>query len=153
MTLNKSSSTLEPFWVYKPVIVTAAGPAPVGGHQDQPDVGMVFISQKISQRQAVNSALSPSRLLFIPFASLHFKPGPSEKLLSPSPENNLSTLSVESWKFKKAKTNICPLQLGRGKKKKKTSTGQKCSCIHTSAFPGRDRRMSFGGRSRRGRLI
>lgn len=113
MTLNKCGSTLEPFWVYKPLIFTAAGPTRAGGRQVRPCFSTVFTAQKITQRQAVNTTLSPSLKLFILFAALHFKLGPSEKLASPTPENNLLTLSVESWKFKKAKTNICPLQLGK----------------------------------------
>lgn len=113
MTLNKSGSTLEPFWVYKPIIFPATGTAPVGGPQTQPCVRAEFITQKINQRQAVNTTLSPALKLFILFAALYFKPGPSEKLASPIPESNLWTPSVESWKLKKAKTNICPPQLGK----------------------------------------
>ena len=38
-----------------------------------------------------------------------------KSLASPTPENNLLTLPIESWKFKKAKTNIGPLLLGEKK--------------------------------------
>ena len=112
MTLSKSGSTLKPFWVYKPIIFTATGPKSTGGHHIQPNLFLVFITQKINQRQAVNTILSPALQLFILFAALHFKSVPSEELASLTPENNLLTLSMESWKFKKAKTNICPPQLG-----------------------------------------
>ena len=75
----------------------------------------MFITQKINQRQEVNTILSLTLRLFILFVALHFKAAPNEKLASPTPENNLLTLPIESWKFKKAKTNIGPLLLGEKK--------------------------------------
>lgn len=145
MTLSKSGSTLKPFWVYKPIIFTATGPKSTGGHHVQPNLCLVFITQKINQRQVVDAIVSPAPQLFILFAALHFTSVPSEKLASLTPENNLLTLPMESWKFKKAKTNIRPPQLGE----KKPHTWQNYTCIshdhkNMGFIPSKDHRKSFG---------
>lgn len=152
MTLNKSGSTARALLCLQSYN-TPCQPAPHrwGGHRTQPCDRAVFIAQKINQRQAVNTTLSPTLNLFIVCCS-SFWARARGTWARPTPESILLTPSVE---FKKTKTNICPRQVGE---KHLLMTSPINISGMTAVFPHvpsstQNHRMSFGGGSGRGGLI